>query len=101
MIQPQTRISIVFCVLCILSSLWLFVQGYANLKSGKMTKYGFDAFWHLFDVQVRSFFKLRPSSKWNDPKRIRMTGIMAVLLAIILARTAARIFLEDILLYIK
>jgi hypothetical protein len=101
MIKPQTEVSIIFCALCALSSLWLFAQGYVNLRTGKLTSFGLDAFWYFIDVQVRRFIELKSPSHWNDAKVIKKTGIMTVLLAFILAKTAFGIYLRDISMYIK
>jgi hypothetical protein len=101
MIQPQGWVSIIFCLLCLLSSIWLFAQGYVNLKSGKITKFGLDAFWYFIDTQVRRFVELKFPSKRNDSVLYRKTGMIAIFIAFVLARTAIRIYLNNILLYIK
>lgn len=94
MIESHTSISIFFCILCALSSIWLFAQGVINLRSGKKTNFGLDAFWYFIDIQARKFININTPSKWNDPKRIRITGIMALFFAFALAKTAMQVLLK-------
>jgi hypothetical protein len=101
MIQPQTWISIVFFAICTLLSTLLLFQGYINVRYGRITKFGLDAFWYFVDIQVRRRVKIKAPSRWNEQGMIKRMGILTLLLALVLARTSARIFLENIFIILK
>ena len=94
---PDLWLSALFFVTSLFIAIWLFLQGYVNIKTGKVSKFGGNAFFHFLDT--RSWAK--PNPNWDNPKRLRLTGILAIVTAFVFARIAIRIFIDFILPNLK
>ncbi|MBI5942776.1 MAG: hypothetical protein HY864_00265 [Chloroflexi bacterium] len=95
--ESQIVVPVMFFVISTTLAVWLFVQGCVNLKTGKKTKFGIDAFMYSIDARSRNFINQGLKARWTDVGRMRVMGMLALILAIAFTKTSIRIFL----IYIK
>jgi hypothetical protein len=73
-------------------SIFLFLEGFQNLRTGKVTRFGVDAFFRQIDVWIQN-----RNARWGDAKRIKITGIIAIVLAFEAAIAAVILFVQNAL----
>jgi hypothetical protein len=61
------------------------------MKTGEVSRFGLDAFVHFVDPHC---WAKQKNPNWDDPKRLRLIGIMALILAAILAKTSIDMFID-------
>jgi hypothetical protein len=76
-----------------LTSMWLFLQGCVNIKTGRVTNFGLDAFFYYLDTKYQKFTKTK-NTRWEDAWRMRLTGAMAIIMAISIAGGTAMSFYQ-------
>ena len=96
--QSKFWLEVAFWVISLFSAVWFFLQGYVNIKTGKVSRFGLDAFIYFLDTR---YWAKRKNPNWDDPKRLRLTGIMALALAVVLAKTSIDVFINFISPHLK
>jgi len=80
------------CLISFLIFVFLFLQGYLNIKTGKVTQFGADTLFRLIDTWLKN-----KKARWDDPRRIRITGIIAIILALEFLLASVSVFVYWIL----
>jgi hypothetical protein len=94
--QSRLIFFIIFFLLLLFIAIWLFIQGLVNIITGKVTKFGFDAIMHIIDIKLKN-----NNNHWEDPKRARITGSLAILIAIEFGLSSINIFQDIIHPYLR
>ena len=72
-------------------SIWLFLQGYINIKTNRATNFGFDAFFIFLENINRK--QVKPDDlQRKDNRRFRLMGIKAIIVGFIMASSAIVVF---------
>lgn len=96
--QSKIWLEVAFWAISLLSAVWFFLQGYINIKTGKVSRFGLDTFIHFLDTR---YWTKEKNPNWDNPKKIRLTGLMALALAVVLAKTSIDVFINFISPHLK
>ena len=90
---PEVWTAIVYCVLIVVFSTVLFIQGIVNLVTGKVSKFGIDAFLLSIDSQLRKIFTFKNTARHGGgAKGVRVMGILAILIGVQTLRAAIAVY---------
>ncbi len=84
--------NILYFLLSIIIGIWLFSEGYINIKTGMVTNFGVDSLFYRFE----KWMKIK-NDNWKNPIRARISGVIAIIIAVEFLIVALVIFNQSIL----
>jgi hypothetical protein len=86
----------IILILLVVISLWLFYEGFVNIKTGRITKFGIDFFFYRISKWMKN-----QKGNWDDSRKVRISGIIAIVISLEMILVSLHLLIQYILPRLK